>query len=388
MANIVHRLLEVGILLCTCASLIAMLGGTTAAVGGWLTCSLLLAAARLQLNRVGQPFAFSCWVLACVVLALWFPATFLVWHLPHPTAPSGWQSIEVPTLISPLIQLIMFGMGTTLSLTDFARILKLPTAVLMGMALQFLVMPLLGFGLAWAAQLPPEVAAGVVLIGSCPGGVASNVITYLAKGDVALSVTMTACSTLLSPLMTPLMMRLLAGSFIDVDAWSMLWAILTIVIVPIAAGLVANALLQRFHCRGPWVDRLLSAVAMLSICIVVGIIVAQSQQKLLTIGPLLVVVAIVHNGLGLGLGYLGAKCCRFDEAVARTISIEVGMQNGGMAAALATTTLGSPAAALAAAIFGPWMNISGSLLASWWRGLEPPAARPQDGALDDGQAGN
>lgn len=367
------RLLEIATGGClTAACIVGVLQG-----GGWggilLACSLMFLALRLQFSNNWQPFAFSSWVLAFVVVAMSFPTTFLVWYAPSLAELGSWYEVQAPTLISPLIQIIMFGMGTTLSAGDFARVLKSPVAVLVGMSLQFSVMPLSGFALAWVVQLPPEVAAGVVLIGSCPGGVASNVITYLARGDVALSVTMTACSTLLSPFLTPVLMYWLAGSYLPIDMWSMLTTILLIVILPVAAGLLANAILARLQWRGRWLDQILSVVAMFSICIVVGIIVAQSSSQLMVMGPLLIVLAIVHNALGLAAGYFGARLFGLSEGAARTISIEVGMQNGGMAAALATKTLGSPSAALAGAIFGAWMNVSGSLLASWWRGSnEPP----------------
>jgi len=249
--------------------------------------------------------------------------------------------------------------------------------VAVGMVLQFTVMPLMGFFLARMFGLTPEVAAGVVLIGACPGGVASNVIAYLARGDVALSVTMTACSTLMAPIMTPLAMGLLAGSDVPVDFYKMMWSILDLTISPIVLGLLVNYILQWLNWRGPWLDQSLSAVAMLAICIVIGIIVAQSRDDLFKVGPVLLVVAILHNAIGYFLGYFGARACRLDESTCRTISIEVGMQNGGLATALAVEVLKSPQAALAGAIFGPWMNVSGSVLASWWR-QRPPTGGDQN----------
>ncbi len=303
-----------------------------------------------------KPFAFSFFVLACVVLAMWVPDVFLAW----PIGPAN-------NYVVPLIQLIMFGMGTTLCLQDFVRVLLLPKSVGVGMLLQFIAMPLVGWGLARLFGFTPEIAAGVVLIGACPGGVASNVIAYLARGDVALSVTMTACSTLLSPILTPLAMSLLVGSELEISFLKMMWSILAITIAPIVAGLAVNYCLVRLNCGGPWLERWMSSVAMLAICIVIGIIVAQSRDDLLKVGAALIVVAMLHNGIGYALGYFGARLCGLDESTSRTISIEVGMQNGGMATALATSVLNSPPAALAGAIFGAWMSVSGSVLASWWR---------------------
>lgn len=327
-----------------------------AVAGQLFVIGMALLAMRIQCSPQWNSFAFALWVLAFVLQAFTFPQLFLDW----PIGPSKYY-------VSPLIQVIMFGMGTTLSLNDFARVLLIPKSIAIGMVLQFTVMPLTGWALAKAMGFPPEIAAGVVLIGACPGGVASNVIAYLARGDVALSVTMTACSTLASPIMTPLAMGMLAGSEVNVPFNDMMWNILKLTIVPVVAGLVVSYLFQWFKLRGPWLDRCLSVIAMVAICVVIGIIVAQSRDDLFKVGPALVLVAIAHNAIGYLLGYFGAKACRLDETTSRTISIEVGMQNGGMATALAMNVLHSPQAALAGAIFGPWMSVSGSMLASWWR---------------------
>jgi bile acid:Na+ symporter, BASS family len=233
--------------------------------------------------------------------------------------------------------------------------------------LQFTVMPFAGAGLAIVFGFDPAVAAGVVLIGSCPGGVASNVMTFLAKGNVALSVTMTACSTLASPIMTPLMMKLLAGQYIEIEFVSMMLTIVKIILVPIAAGLAANKILEMLRLRGEWMDRILSIVAMASICFIIGIITALSRDKLLSVGVALIGAAVLHNTIGYVLGYGGAWLLRLDESTRRTVAIEVGLQNGGMASSLAVGVLNSPETGLAPAIFGPWMNMSGSMLASWWR---------------------
>lgn len=357
------------VIACVLLALAAALSARPFAASLLCVAATILTALRLQLSRSWQPFAFSFWVLAFVFVAMTIPAIF-----------SQWGSMPASKAVSPLIQIIMFGMGTTLSVRDFARVLVRPRAVFIGMVLQFSLMPLTGWVLTQLLALPSEVAAGVILIGACPGGVASNVITYLARGDVALSVTMTACSTLLAPLMTPLMMGLLAGEFIEVPMLKMLVSIINIVVLPTAAGLLANYVLQRLRLRGAWVDTFLTVVAMFAICVVIGIIVAQSREALLTIGPLVALSAVIHNAVGYYLGYAGAKWLGLSETECRTISIEVGMQNGGMATALATDVLHSPPAALAGAIFGPWMSISGSVLASWWRQRPPqsPAILQRD----------
>ena len=304
--------------------------------------------------------AFTVWVMACVVAAFCFPNAFLTWG-----------DFQLKTLIVPLIQLIMFGMGATLLLSDFTRVFKMPRAVLIGMVLQFSIMPLVGFMLATAFGFEPAIAAGVILIGSCPGGVASNLMTYISKGNVALSVTMTACSTLVAPVMTPLLMKLFAGTYVEIVFMDWVVNILKIIIVPIAFGLVFNTILRRLNLRGAWLDRALSFTAMLGICFIIGIIISSSRNELLTIGFALVAVAIIHNAAGYILGYSGARLAKLDESSCRTVAIEVGLQNGGMATALAINVLKDPLAALGPAIFGPWMNISGSRLASWWKSRPP-----------------
>lgn len=243
----------------------------------------------------------------------------------------------------------------------------MPKAIFTGMALQFTVMPFVGAAIAYFFGFKAGIAAGVVLIGSCPGGVASNVMTYLARGNIALSVTMTACSTLVSPIMTPLMMKLLAGQYIEIDFIDMMATIIQIIIVPIGAGLITNAILQKLKLTGRWMDRILSLVAMFSICFIIAIITSLSRDELMTVGLWLIGAAIIHNSVGYLFGYWGARLFRMDETSCRTIAIEVGLQNGGMASGLAINLLKSHEAALAPAIFGPWMNISGSVLASWWR---------------------
>ncbi len=313
-------------------------------------------------------FGFTLSVVIAVTLAMVWPQLF-----------RSWGSFQTKVLIVPLIQLIMFGMGTTLSVADFTRVLKMPWPVLVGIVLQFGVMPFVGWGLATAFGFPALIAAGVVLVGSCPGGVASNVITFLAGGNVALSVTMTACSTLMSPLMTPLMMKLLAGQFVPVDFWQMMLSIIRMILLPIAAGLVVNRLL---HGRGQWIKKSLPFVSMAGIAVIIAIITSLNRDTLVDVAVALIVVVAVHNAAGYLLGYWGARLLRLGEREARTVAIEVGLQNGGMATGLAMDVLKSAQAGLAPAIFGPWMNASGSVLASYWRRrpVEPNAGPASAGA--------
>lgn len=331
--------------------------GHVAGSGAVLVLAFALLAVYCQRHPKLNIVAFTFWVLTMTCWALWFPAHF-----------RSWGGFQLSRLSTPLIQLIMLGMGATLSLADFARALRMPQAVLAGMALQFSVMPLLGWGLAVSCGFPDEVAAGIVLIGSCSGGVASNVMAFLAKANVALSVTMTACSTLMAPLMTPLAMRLLAGRFLEIELLAMVRAIVTLVILPVGAGLVLNRLLAE---RRAILDRVLPGMSMAAICFILAIIAAGSRDELLRSGAALLGAALLHNVAGYGLGYAAAGWCRLPEPDRRTVAFEVGMQNGGMAVGLALNVLKSPAAALAPGIFGTFMNITGSALASWWRDRQP-----------------
>src|SRR5690606_16541353 len=235
---------------------------------------------------------------------------------------------------------------------------------MVGVVLQFLVMPSLAAGLAILFGFEGALAAGIILIGASPGGVASNVITYLAGGNVALSVTLTATSTMLSPFLTPLAMTLLAGTYIELDAAAMMWSIVQLIIAPIVAGFVANALLGRYS---KWRDRLLPIVSMGAICLVLAIMTAAARDQLLDAALSLLVLVVLHNTLGYLLGYWGARLTGLGESEARTVSVEVGMQNAGMAAGLAVSVLHSAPAGLAATVFATVMNVSGALLASWWR---------------------
>jgi bile acid:Na+ symporter, BASS family len=327
-------------------------------VGNWQLqiVSVFLLAVAANLMSVTKEYAFGLWVLAFVIAAMIHPALFI-----------QIGRFKGSDLVAPLIQFAMFGMGATLTISDFARVLKMPKAIAVGIALQYTVMPLTGYSVAKALQLPNEVAAGVLLVGCCPGGVSSNVITYLAKGNVALSVTLTACTTLMAPVMTPLTMYLLAGALIEVPFLAMMISILWIVIVPVVAGLVANIALNGMGYRGKWMDRCLSLISMIAICLICAIIAANSRDKMASVGPLLLVAVVLHNTLGYLFGYWGSYAVGLDESARRTVAIEVGLQNGGMAAQLATDVLKSSGAALAPVIFAPWMNLSGSMLAAWWK---------------------
>ncbi len=364
-----------------------------------------------------KQYAFTIWVFAAASASMIYPFAF-----------DTWFGIDLAILIVPLIQIIMFGMGTTLNFRDFERVLKMPVPVLIGVILQFTIMPSLALGLVFIFGFEPEIAAGIILIGSCPGGVASNLMAYLAKGNVALSVTMTSCSTLLSPLITPLLMSMLAGRLVPINFLEMMLSILNMIIVPILAALLANTILygkgkwakhygwligiaasgiilalisMRLEPSAPglfsairggmvigfaligivsltkllvtffkgpsnWMDRVLPVLSMVCICYIIAIITARSSEQLYAVGLLLVGASVLHNLAGYQLGYWLARLFRLEERDCRTVAFEVGMQNGGMASGLAMTVLKSPLAALTPAIHTPMMNVTGSMLATYW----------------------
>jgi BASS family bile acid:Na+ symporter len=369
----------------------------------------LLLAIYFQFKDSLKTFTFTCLVFAFFLASLVYPNAFL--------AVGGFDQ---RTLIVPLIQIIMFGMGATLNLRDFSNALKMPRAVFIGMVLQFAVMPATGWALALSFGFEAEVAAGIILIGSCPGGVASNVMTYLAQGNVALSVTMTACSTALAPFMTPLLMKLLAGRMIEIDTLGMFLSIVNLIILPIAAGLaihyllnskikgaiwrpislalallcyilgqseigmsaqitsLAAAFLIMSILQRQWLEKGLPLLSMIGICYIVAIIAANTRDSIMAVGLGLFVAAIIHNSIGYISGYGIARLSRLPEKDCRTVAFEVGLQNGGMGSALAMSVLKSSNAALGSVIFGTWMNLSGSMLASWWKGR--PSDPPEDKA--------
>lgn len=273
-------------------------------------------------------------------------------------------------LVNPLLGVIMFGMGLTLRPVDFALIARRPLPVVIGVVAQFVIMPSIGWAVSMALGLPPALAAGVILVGCCPGGTASNVVSYLARGDVALSVAMTSVSTILAPLLTPLLTLWLAGRYMPVDAAGIGLSILQIVLVPVIVGLAVRFFLPRA------VERLLPALPWLSVAaitVVVIAVVSGSASIIFSAGLLVLAAVILHNGLGLALGYGAARLFGLPTAARRTTAIEVGMQNSGLAAGLARTYL-TPEAALPAAIFSIWHNVSGAALAAYWRRRDARAA--------------
>ena len=288
-------------------------------------------------------------VLGSAILALAFPE--VLGHLK-------------PSLINPLLGVIMFGMGLTLKVEDFRVVFTRPKDVLVGCLAQFTVMPLLAFALSRLFGLDEALTIGVILVGCCPGGTASNVITYLAKGDLALSVGMTATSTLLAPLLTPLLVLLLVGETVDVNVIGMLLSILWVVILPIVLGLLVKRLLPKATEHA---TVYLPAVSTVAICLIVMIVIAANAHKLLAGGWIVILVVMLHNILGLTVGYLIGLLLKMTPAKRRAISVEVGMQNSGLASSLATLHFAAfPMATVPGAVFSVWHNISGAVVARFF----------------------
>ncbi len=361
--------------------------------------------------------AFTVWIFAAVTTAMFYPKYFV-----------ELGGFKLKVLIVPLMQIIMFCMGKAMSIKDFVGVIKMPKGVFVGMLCQFTIMPFVGFGLAKTFGFPPEIAAGVVLIGSSPCGLASNVMNYIASNNLALAVTLTACATMVAPVITPFMMKILAGQMIQISFVDMMLGIIYMVIIPIGAGLMFNhyahtrfklsetlkhaiiiaifiviwlvislsgataekllrigdlfknmsitfiiagfiGWLINYFAKGNtrFLDKLMPIVSMVGIAYIITIITAAGRDNLLAIGITLVFAAIIHNTLGYVFGYWGSRMFGLNKKDCRTIAIEVGLQNGGMASGLALQMGKVATVGLAPAVFGPWMNISGSALANWWR---------------------
>ena len=363
-------------------------------------------------------YQFTAWIIAAVTAAMIFPAAFLKW---------GSFDLRDKWLILIVVQVVMFGMGTQMSLKDFAGVAKSPRGVLVGSVCHFSVMPLVGLALTKIFHFEPEIAAGIILIGSCSSGLASNVMAYIAKSNLALSVTVTAITTMIAPLMTPLWMKLLAGTLVEVSFFKMMMEIIKIVLVPIGAALLHDYLkhapaqgrrivhgtamvgaiwilflgmggwaLIKVNVPDPtvsiigsggflfgavvvgvvyhyltvklaWLDRRMPVLSMAGIVYFTTVTTAAGRDNLLQVGLLLFLAAALHNAAGYGFGYWLSRAAGLDKNSARSVAFEVGLQNGGMASGIAGAMGKLGTMGLAAAIFSPWMNVSGSVLANYWR---------------------
>jgi BASS family bile acid:Na+ symporter len=381
---------------------------------------LLLVALAMALRFVPKlrGYQFTTWIVVAVTAAMFYPARFL--HV-------GGFDLRNPWLILIIVQLVMFGMGTQMSLKDFVGVAKSPRGVLIGIVCHFSVMPLVGLALTKMFHFQPEIAAGIILIGSCSSGLASNVMAYIAKSNLALSVTVTAITTMIAPIMTPLWMKLLAGTLVQVSFFNMMIEIVKIVLVPIGAALlhdylksasargrlavwgiaavglawlaylilggwttlknhladgslnaavtggfllsafVIGAVYHQFTRLLPRLDRLMPVFSMFGIVYFTTVTTAAGRDHLMKIGLLLFLAAALHNAAGYGFGYWLSRAAGLDKNSARSVAFEVGLQNGGMASGIAGAMGKLGTMGLASAIFSPWMNVSGSILANYWR---------------------
>ena len=326
--------------------------------GPLLPVAFALAAYGVRGSERFRAISFSLLILAAVSLAMNYPAPLV-----------SWGDFRLSTLIVPLMQVIMFGMGTSMSARDFAGVVKAPKAVFIGIACQFTIMPFAGAALALSFDLEPEVAAGIILIGAAPSGLASNVMSYIAKANLPLSVTVTTLATLLAPIITPLYMQWLAGQYIPIDTWGLMWDITKITILPIVAGLVFNRFL---HGRTQWLDNMMPVLSMAGIVFILMIMTAGARDRLLVIGLLLIFISIVHNLSGYFLGYWSSRLLGLDEKSCRTLAFEVGQQNAGLATGLAQEMGKMATVGLVPTVFGSLMNITGATLATWWRARPVP----------------
>ncbi|MCK4879260.1 MAG: bile acid:sodium symporter family protein [Bacteroidales bacterium] len=397
--------------------LVAILSHSKIFTGPLLIAFFVLLAFGVRGNPISKGFSYTIMIFAAVTISMFYPGFFI-----------KWGHFELKATIVPLLQIIMFGMGSQMSFRDFAGVVKMPKGVLVGLVCQFTIMPIIGFIIATTFGFPPEVAAGIILVGSSPSGLASNVMSFIARANLALSVTLTAVATMLAPLITPSLMKLLAGQFVPIDFWGMMLSIINIVILPIVGGLMFNAmaygkenlksrmlqgvvylliiagknliLLQttdlaagaafiQFGKDALWflllpivaallfkkvaggnkvaLDKLMAFLSMAGIGVIIVVITAAGRDSLMEIGFLLILACLLHNSAGYFLGYWICKLARMDEKSCRTIALEVGMQNGGLASGIALQMGRVATIGLAPAVFGPMMNITGSSLATWWR---------------------
>ena len=316
------------------------------------------------MNKIGKISSFLTKYIGVIIIAFSILAFF--WR-------DGFAWTTKYT--SLFLGVAMFGMGLTIRMEDFKVVFSKPKEVLIGFVLQYTIMPLIAWILCMILKLPTELALGVILVGCCPGGTASNVITYIAGGDVALSVGMTIASTLIAPLMTPLLVYLLAGTWVEVSFWAMVISVVKVILIPVLLGILIRTL---FGKQIEKISEVLPLISVVSIVMIISGIVSVNAEKILSCGVLVLLVVAIHNLCGMGLGLLAAKIFHIEYSKATAIAIEVGMQNSGLAVSLAAANFAtSPLATLPGAIFSVWHNISGSVFAGIRRkGISPAAVFP------------
>jgi BASS family bile acid:Na+ symporter len=402
-------------------SLVLIFTGDIAGSGPFLIPFFVSLAFGVRGFKAFKGFSYTIWIFTAVTVSMFYPQLLI-----------SAGSFQFKTLIVPLLQIIMFGMGSQMSLDDFTGVIKMPKGVIIGVGSHYIIMPLVAFGISRIFNFPPEIAAGIILIGCVPSGLASNVMSYIAHANLALAVTIGAISTLISPFVTPFLMKFLGGQYIEVNFWSMMLDILNMIILPIVAGFIFNlfnvgkeklkskviqlviffiiifltdlvfmkakdadvsgfitalikslswffvlpiigALIFRYLVKGDkqLMGKILSLISMVGIAAIIAIITAAGRDSLLKVGALLLITSLLHNISGYTLGYGVSWLFGMPEQDRRTVAFEVGMQNGGLASGLALQMGKIATVGLAPAIFGPLMNITGSTLASWWRSKPP-----------------
>ncbi len=415
--HLAHRLFLGGAFISLMVFIGFLIMGLSSKTGPYLSLFFILLAIGFQGIERLKGFSYAIWIFAAVTISMYFPQFFL-----------KVGDFEFKELIIPLLQIIMFGMGSQMSVKDFAGVIKMPKGVLIGLFCQFTIMPIIGVTIASIFGFPPEIAAGIILVGASPSGLASNVMSFIAKANLALSVTLTAIATLLAPFITPMLMSVLAQQYVPIDFWNMMLGIFNMVILPILAGLLFNAIaygvvkqkkiiiqlaisiliiggknliffltkeiamygvIQGLFFDLSWfivlpiiggiifkviakgskdfLGKAMAMISMVGIGVIITIITAAGRDSLLEIGLLLIVACLLHNLLGYFLGYWACKLAGMDEKSCRTIALEVGMQNGGLASGIALQMGKITTVGLAPAVFGPMMNITGSSLATYWR---------------------
>lgn len=301
---------------------------------------------------VVKGLSFTISILAVVTTALYYPNYF-----------DEINGFRLATLITPLIQIIMFGMGSSMGLKDFIELSRRPKAVVIGVAAQFTIMPIIAFVLASIGRFPPEISAGIILLGTAPTSVTASLFCYLGKANVALAIAITAITTLLAPFLLPLLMKLFAGGFIEIHVLEMMWGMIQIVIIPIGAGLLFNHFLSG---KAKWLDDAMPIVSMLGVAVIVAIIIASGRDSLLNIGFLLMLMVTLLNVLGYVCGYWVGRLFHLDVRDYRAIAISTGMQNAGLVSGIANVMGKIATVGLAPAVCGPIMGFTSSILASYW----------------------
>jgi len=419
--NSIYKILLGCSMLLLVISMVMIFTGNLAKAGLLMVGLFMCLALGVRGFQATKSFSYTIWIFTAVTASMFYPQLF-----------TSYGNFNLSLLIVPLLQIIMFGMGSQMSLDDFKGIIKMPKGVVIGVIIQFTTMPLIALVISKVFHFPAEIAAGIILIGTVPSGLASNVMSYIGRANLPLAVTLSACCTLLAPFVTPLLMKLLAGQFIAVSVWSMMLDIMNMIILPIVAGFIFNlfynakdtrksiaiqlgayfgiilmtslmslfvqatgigafawgivksmmwfmllptagAFLLRYILKGDrtLIKSILSFFSMAGIALIITIITAAGRESLLAVGTLLLFTSLLHNTAGYALGYGAARLFRMTERDCRTIAFECGMQNGGLASGLAMQMGKVATVGLAPAVFGPLMNITGSVLASWWRGRPP-----------------